>query len=456
MTYQRFLDMLSEGHIIDQRYPMRGVYVWPSYGLSFKENVFRHIASIFRREGYEKIELPRLMPGDFLRTITRRVRNFEDGVYWLREQKGGLDVYLNPTGEAAVNFMLSLWVRSGKDLPIRIFQEGNTFRPHSRPLPLVNADQFYNLVEAHSVHATRQACSEELERIKGFMRGLHESLGIPYILVQRPLWGNNPVAESMSSFESYLPFLERSFNVGVVYNQGQIFSRAFGTKFRAGGKTEYTYQNTFGLSERCLGAMLSLHADEYGICMLPEFAPIQVAVAALGGDEALRRAHNIEKSIDGFRVQVNENSGRSPQRRFGDYLKMGVPLRIGVRGDSDIVTVSRRDDLDVREVAYTSNFRQIAEDSVKCTERALKERAEARLARQVVEPGSVTELSEYLSDNFICKINWCSDEECGKLLERSSPGEVLGWDDSEPSGACLGCGNNAEKVAYLSKRAPSP
>ncbi len=240
-----------------------------------------------------------------MRTITRRVRNFEDGVYWLREQKGDLDVYLNPTGEAAVNFMLSLWVRSGKDLPVRIFQEGNTFRPHSRPLPLVNADQFYNLVEAHSVHATRQACSEELERIKGFMRGLHESLGIPYILVQRPLWGNNPVAESMSSFESYLPFLERSFNVGVVYNQGQIFSRAFGTKFRAGGKTEYTYQNTFGLSERCLGAMLSLHADEYGICMLPEFAPIQVAVAALGGDEVRKPALVVPNhDLDGWDIIV--------------------------------------------------------------------------------------------------------------------------------------------------------
>lgn len=466
MVYKDFVDLLYESEIIDTRYPLRSTYVWFPYGLELKEKIFQMVYETFSNNGYERYQFPRLIPGQVMKPITQNIQDFEKGLFWLYT-KGDADktelhdIFLNPTSEAVTNWMLRLWLHDGKELPIKMYQVGSTYRPHERPHALVNADECFNLVEAHSVHSSRDEALVEMEKILKFMEGVHDRLGIPYKLLKRPVWGNKAVAETMYSFETFLPFLDRSFNVGVAYNQGQIFSRAFGTKFTTKeGRKDFTYQNTFGLSERCVAAALALHSDDYGLRLLPEFSPIQVAVIPFKQDRKILEYNDkVIRHLDGLRIRIDQEYKRPFLERLKRYMKMGVPVRVGLRtidAENDTVKFSRRDILEVKDLPLESLRPEIERSFTKIYENLYRS-AKTTLESHIVTAHTIDQLSSITTSFKIGRFAWCEDEQCGKQLEYKLEGEILGTASNESSeGLCINCGGKTATVAYFAKRAYSP
>ncbi|MBD3209434.1 hypothetical protein GF367_03370 [Candidatus Woesearchaeota archaeon] len=108
--------------------------------------------------------------------------------------------------------------------------------------------------------------------------------------LSRPTTGNKPVFQEMTSFETFFPSKNTSFNVGVVYNQGQIYSRGFDVTFNDGnGNKDHTHQLTFGISERGIAAILDQHQDGHGLRLLSGLAPTQIEVIPVTNDEATLR-----------------------------------------------------------------------------------------------------------------------------------------------------------------------
>ena len=198
------------------------------------------------------------------------LKDFSGSVFWLIDSDKPTDIFLNPTGESGIYTMLNRWIRHCSDLPIRLFQIGNTFRSHHRPYPLINSDESTPLLEGHGVFGTRKEATDEFDNVIKILENMHNTLVIPYRIVMRPQWGNNPVSEKNVSFESYFPPKGVNLNVGVAYFQDQLFSRIFEIVFKGEEeKREYTHQLTFGINERALAAMLSIHADDKGLRFIP-------------------------------------------------------------------------------------------------------------------------------------------------------------------------------------------
>lgn len=463
MNPEQFKIFLFKTNILDASYPVKGAHVWLPHGFQFKKLVFNKLETMMADAGYKQYEFPRLMPGSSLRKIATTVKDFSQNVFWLKDGNKDTDIFLNPTGESGIYPMLHRWIKISSDLPIRLFQVGNTFRSHHRPYPLINSDESTPLLEGHGVFKTRQEVINEFDAVLKILEDMHNTLAIPYRMVARLQWGNNPVSEKNISFESYFPPKNVNLNIGVAYLQDQIFSRIFDIKFEnEAGKTEHTHQLTFGINERALVAMLAIHSDDYGLRLLPEFAPIQIVLIP---KPRLHEDHGIEKYTKEIigkiraRVYIDKNKNRTVKQKISHWRERGVPLLLIIE-PNDVKNQTISANIRTQNVWQTVSADDIEQTVLKYfseVEKQIREDAESFLEEKIKTAKSHDELINLVKQNYIVKFTYCGLAECGINLERDSVGEILGIGVKEKErGKCIGCGNESTVVGYFSRRAQSP
>ncbi|MFB6187470.1 MAG: aminoacyl--tRNA ligase-related protein, partial [Halobacteriaceae archaeon] len=289
----------------------------------------------YESAGYEPYQFPHLINEEPLEEISTAIQDFTQGVYWLSDAEGNrYDRYLTPTGETAFYQLFRKWISLESDLPIRAYQHGSTFRPRKSPNILLNNHEYMDVVEGHGAFTTETEADEEFERLGDTFKQIHDKLGIPCLPLHRPTEGNNPVYVDMLSYETHLPSKNRSFNVGLLYNQSQIYSEPLDISFtRQDGTTEHTHQVTFGITDRAIAAMLDQHRDETGIRLLPEFAPVQVTVVPIfdgeHNDELIAYAQDICNRLNNIRTDADITDER-PGKKLARSQQRGVPLQVGV------------------------------------------------------------------------------------------------------------------------------
>lgn len=463
MNSKQFKNLLARTNILDASYPVRGAHVWLPDGFKFKKLVFSRLEAILEDTGYEQYEFPRLMPGSSLRKIADSVKDFSQSVFWLKDGDKDTDIFLNPTGESGIYPMLQQWIKLPSDLPVRLFQVGNTFRSHDRPYPLVNSDESTPLLEGHGVFETRGDVVTEFESVLGILEAMHTALAIPYRMVVRPQWGNNPVSERNVSFESYFPPKDVNLNIGVAYLQDQIFSKLFDIKFeREGGEVEHTHQLTFGINERALAAMLSIHSDSYGLRFLPEFAPTQIVIIPkpkLHEDYGIEEyAEIIGEGLE-FRTYTDNNRNRTIKQKFNQWRERGVPVLLAIDPNNvqnQTVGVYRRDQ-NAWETVSADNVEETIPRYFAGIEKSIRQESESFFGGKIKTVSSYEELVDLVKQNHIVRFDYCGLPDCGKKIESGSVGEILGIGIAEKSqDKCVGCGNEASSVGYFSRRAQSP
>lgn len=254
-----------------------------------------------------------------------------------------------------------------------------------------------------------------------------------------------------------------NLNIGVAYLQDQIFSRIFDIKFESEeGATEHTHQLTFGINERALAAMLAIHSDNYGLRLLPGFAPIQIVLIP---KPKLHEDHGIAKYtieiIDKIkaRVYIDENKNRTAKQKINHWRERGVPLILVIEpNDVQNQTISA-------SIRTQNAWQTISADNIGQTvlkyfneiEKQIREDAESFLEEKIKIAKSRNELVNLVGQNYIVKFAYCGSSECGINLEQDSVGEILGISVKEKEyGKCIGCGNESTVVGYFSRRAQSP
>lgn len=64
-----------------------------------QNEVFDYIKAEFEAAGYRECGFPRLVQGESVRKVADEIKDFREGLFWLREYDiTPLDVFLNPTG----------------------------------------------------------------------------------------------------------------------------------------------------------------------------------------------------------------------------------------------------------------------------------------------------------------------------------------------------------------------
>ncbi|MCE4600270.1 MAG: proline--tRNA ligase [Desulfurococcales archaeon] len=466
--YPRWFDwVIEEAEVYDYgRYPVKGMGVWRPYGFKIRSKIIELIRRILDSKGHEEVLFPLLIPEHLLRKESEHVKGFEDEVYWVTH--GGLEpldvkLALRPTSETSITFMEKYWVKSYKQLPKKYYQIVSIFRYETKATrPMIRLREVTTFKEAHTLHDTFEDAERQvLEAIESY-KEFFDSLAIPYLVSRRPEWDKFAGALYTIAFDTVMPD-GRALQIGTAHNLGQSFTRAFDFKIQLADESlDHPWQTSYGISDRVVATVISLHGDDNGMVLPPEIAPIQVVVIPIPAREEEDRIL-VKKTIEKVAELLEENRVRyriddreelRPGAKFYYWDARGVPVRIEIgarEAKAGKVTLVRRDTLeklqvDIEELADAIErlFNEIFN--------SLRERAWEYLKSRVLRTSNIEEARKWIAERKgVVEIPWCGREECAVHLQDELEGKALGtpWplEEAGEGEACPVCGRKA--ITYM-------
>jgi prolyl-tRNA synthetase len=454
-------ELLMTAEIIDNRYPVKGMCVWFPFGFGIRKNVYSIIRELLDPD-HQETQFPLLIPENEFMKEAQHIKGFEDEVYWVT--RGGtapleVNLALRPTSETAIYPMFKLWIRSHADLPLRIYQIVNTFRyetKHTRPL--IRLREITSFKEAHTVHATWEEAAEQVEvAIKRYSE-FYRRLALPFLVSRRPSWDKFPGADYTTAIDVIMPD-GKTLQVGTAHHLGSTFAKTYEITYEAeNGEQKLVSQTCYGISERCIAALLSVHGDEKGLILPWEVAPVQVVIVPilLGDKEkVLVVCRELEEKLVAARMRAKlDTSDERPGAKFYKWEMKGVPIRLEV-GPRDIekgvVTLARRDG--AKKTVPMDGLVEAINQEAKELQSVLYERAKKFNEGKVKEIGSIEE-ARTQTEAGVALVPWCGEVDCGHQLEDRVGANMLGEPQyqSFSEAACAVCGKKSTGRTYMARQ----
>jgi prolyl-tRNA synthetase len=434
----------------------RGYYVWEQIQKFFNEN-------ICDKFGVRNAYFPLFIPESFFAKEAAHAEGFSPEVAWLdKELTGdGERLAVRPTSETIMYDSYARWIRSYKDLPLKINQWCNVVRWETEATKLFMRSREFLWQEGHCVYETFEDCEKDtLNYINGYQNLARELLAIPTILGRKSEKEKFAGADHTYTIESFMPD-GKALQCGTSHHLGDGFGRAFGLKFVGKDEREHVpFQNSWGLSTRLIGGMIMLHSDDKGLVLPPRVAREKVVIVPLlfkGKEEGvLDVARKLREDLVEFNPILDDRAEYKPGAKFGEWEMKGVPLRIEV-GPKDVeageVVLVKRNDGAKISVKIGEVAKEIPDLLGKMHEE-MYEKALRFFEEKVARVSSVEEFERVIKDGGIVEMDWCGCEECERAIkERTAASSRCMPLDKQGSvrGKCMFCGKENSCRIYFGR-----
>ena len=454
-------ETVDKAQLCDKRYPIKGMNVWTPYGWK----IMSQIDSFLRREmeatEHDEVSFPLLIPESEFKKEKDHIKGFDEEVYWVTHAGlNPLDIrlVLRPTSETAMYPMFSLWVRSHQDLPLKVFQIVNTFRYETKQTRAFMRVREIHFFESHTCHADREDAERQIKQDVEIVDAVCHDLCLPYSLLIRTDWDKFPGAYYTVGIDTVMPN-GRTLQIGSAHYYSTNFSKPYNITYETEeGEHVHVHQTTLGMTERLLGAVIGVHADDTGLKLPPAISPLQIVIVPIfkkdNAEEVIDVCRKVaaELKVAGIRVKVDERNDR-PGSKFFDWEIKGVPLRFEIGGkdiENGVVTFARRDNGEKGTISLDS----VVGGSRLILDKISEDMLEAAKAKQ---QGFIDEMDDMdkvdtIPEGRIVKIGWCGCPECGHKFEDKYDIKILGtpYKPENWTGKCIVCGKEA-KPAYAAR-----
>ena len=357
--------IVEAAELVDKRYPIKGMDVWRPYGWKTMKLIDALTHKEMERTDHEEVNFPLLIPENLLEKenalVARLKRAREEGVdpddlrgeeeeggfkkevYWVKHAgENDLDIpmFLRPTSETAMYTMFPLWIRSHKDLPMKVYQMVNTFRYETKQTRSFIRVREIHFFEAHTAHADEECATNQIKQDLEIVDNLMHDLCLPVIKAKRPVWDTFPGAWYTIGIDAIMPN-GRTLQVASCHHYRDQWAKAFDLTYEnLDAKQQHCHQTTYGMSERLLGAVVGMHGDDNGLIIPPAIAPFQIVICPMirknSEVDTISKSNQIADVLrdGGLRVKVDSRDIHAGQKYF-DWEIKGVPLRLDI-GPRDI------------------------------------------------------------------------------------------------------------------------
>ncbi len=456
-----YSEILDKAEITDIRYNVKGFVVVRPLGAEIIEQIYKMWEAELKSKGHKPCIFPAVIPEKNFQKEASHVKGFSPDVFWLEEIGEG-KMALRPTSETAFYQLYSLWIRSYRDLPLKLYQRANVFRLETKATrPLIRAREFF-WIESHDAFSSKeQAEAQVQEDISITEKLMHQKLGIPFLPLKRPFWDKFPGAEYTIGSDALMPD-GRVIQQPSTHLLHQEFAKSFDIKFKdAKGKENYVWQTCYGPAmSRILASLIAVHGDNSGLIVPFSISPIQVIIIPIykteNKDKIMKKAEEIKKDLEKENITAEiDNSDKKPGEKFYYWEMRGIPLRMEI-GEKELkgkLTLFLRD----TKEKIKADIKDIAEEGEKL-DRRLREKAEKKFKTSIDDCKNKGEIKKALENKKIARCNFCSiekeGEKCAEIVEKELGAFVRGvrHDKKEkPSGKCIICGKEANEVIYIAK-----
>ncbi|MFV9511486.1 proline--tRNA ligase [Tepidibacillus sp. LV47] len=458
-----YLDIVKKADLMDYG-PVKGTMVIKPYGYAIWENMQKDLDRRIKETGHENAYFPLLIPESYLKKEMNHVEGFAPEVAWVTQ--GGNEpleerLVVRPTSETIICSMMSQWIQSYRDLPMKLNQWANVMRWEKSTKPFLRTSEFL-WQEGHTAHATYEEAEEEaLQMLEVYRAFVEEVLAMPVIPGKKTENEKFAGAEHTYSIEALMSD-GKALQAGTSHHLGQNFSKVFDIQFAdQNNQMQYVYQTSWGSSTRLIGGLIMTHSDDRGLALPPKVAPIQVVIIPiLRGDKELIRnkAHELAAELKqgGIRVKVDDREEMTPGWKFNEYEMRGVPIRIEL-GPKDLEKeqfVLARRDTGTKEFLPLMNFVETIKEKLEQIQKDMFDKAKAFMDSHTFEINSIEEMKEQLlKEKGFMKSWWCGDLKCLDEVkeETGATARNIPFKQREGSGKCVCCGKESTTTVYFAR-----
>jgi len=445
--------------------PVHGCIVFRERGYAIWELIQASLDAKIKAMGVKNAYFPLFIPESLLKKEADHFKGFIPEVAWVerKEGEGEERVALRPTSETVIYSMYAKWIRSHRDLPLKLNQWCNIVRWEIKQTRLFLRTREFLWQEGHTAHATQEEAEKQVrDALDAYIDLVENALAIPVIAGKKTRLETFAGAVYTTAIEALMPD-GRALQMGTSHYLGEHFPKMFGIKYMTEDEQEkFVHTTSWGVSTRLIGAAVMVHGDDKGLVLPPKIAPEQAVVIPIYKDDSREKVFakceevrsRLEKA--GIRCIADYDESHTPGWKFAEYELWGIPLRIEV-GPKDIekrqVTAARRDTGGKSGIPEAHLEAKIAE-LLESVQKDLLERARKSLEENVVVAKTHGELVKAISGRKMVKAAHCGSEECEQKIKEATEGgtiRCIPFRQEKISDRCAACGSPAKHTVYIAK-----
>ncbi|MEM3113376.1 MAG: proline--tRNA ligase [Candidatus Pacearchaeota archaeon] len=436
----------------------KGYYIWQVIQDYFNKN-------IVEKTGVKNAYFPLFIPESFFKKEASHAKGFKPEVAWIdREQTGNEErIAIRPTSETIIYDFFSKWIRSYKDLPLKINQWCNIVRWETEATKLFIRSREFLWQEGHCVYETKNECEKEsINYIKLYEKLCREILALPVLVGKKTDKEKFAGAETTYTIEAFMPD-GKALQCGTSHILSQGFAKAFNINFIGKDEKKHMpWQNSWGLSTRLIGALAMTHSDNKGLILPPILSENKVVIIPIlksekENEKILKKAKELDLKLKPFNPILDDRMEYTPGFKYNEWELKGIPVRIEI-GPKDMeknqVILVRRD-TGKKYGVKIQNIENKINTELKEMHEDMYGKAKKFLDNSIVKVKNFNELIKEIRNKKIVLAPFCGAEECEDEIKSKTQGVTTRCipfnSNIKKESKCINCGKKAGCEVYFAR-----
>ncbi|CAD7927373.1 unnamed protein product [Amoebophrya sp. A120] len=435
-------EVIKKGELIEY-YEISGCYILRPYAFFMWEQIQAFIDSHIKKLGVQNSYFPLFVSKDALEKEKDHVEGFAPEVAWVThagESPLPKPIAIRPTSETIMYPAYAKWIRSHRDLPLKLNQWTSVVRWEFKyPTPFIRTREFL-WQEGHTAHASMEDAEKMvLDILDLYEKTYEEVLAVPVVKGVKSEKEKFAGGYMTTTVEAFIPTNGRAVQGATSHHLGENFSKMFHIQFEdEKGKKQYAAQTSWGFTTRSIGTMIMVHGDNTGLVLPPKVAQKQVVFVPIPGkklpwEQLGEKCHDLAKPLEqlGVRVHVDDRKNYNPGYKYNHWEMKGVPIRLEV-GERDleqnvVTVVTRYNKYDADFKKFTIPFDELEKRIPKLLEEihaGMLKKATVKRNEMIMVIKTWEEMKANLDKKTLFLCPWCetieSEEEIKDLTKQIS------------------------------------
>ncbi len=470
---------------------VRWCMVIKPYGFAIRENIRDVLDKMFKNTGHVNAYFPIFIPKSFLNKEASHVEHFAKecaivthyrlmndpngkGIVVDPEAKLEEELIVRPTSETIIRNSYKDRIHSYRDLPLLINQWANVVRWEMRTRLFLRSAEFLRQ-EGHTAHASAEEADIEARK----MLDVYNDFCTNFMAIS-PRLGTKPEHDKFAgavATYTFEPMMQdgKALQAGTSHNLWQNFAKAFDVKFtNEKNELEYVYATSRWVSTRLIWGLIMAHSDDNGLVLPPALAPLHVVIVPIfkTPEELQQIKEYIQPLIERFETtkldfhskyfhdsiplkrKIDEDTNKSPGRKFNEYELKGVPIRITVWARDiagGMVEVFKRELGEKSAIKLEEVDLHIDQYLYKAQNNLLKKNTEFR-ETHTFEVDTYEEFKEKIEQGFVMAHRDGTVETADKIKEETAATvRCLPFDLKNEEGKCIYTGKPSSKKVLFAR-----
>lgn len=458
--HEWYTQVITRSELLDY-YDIRGCFIMRPSSMFMWSTIKKFFDESIQKMDVKECYFPMLVSKANIEREKEHLANFNPELAWITrcgEKELDEHVAIRPTSETIIYPAFAKWIKSYRDLPLKINQWCSVLRWEVKStLPFIRGREFL-WQEGHTAHYNEADAKKETSQILDLYSSVYKDLlAVPVVKGRKSKLETFGGAEFTLSVEAFIPGTGKGVQAATSHHLGQNFAKMFDitadsadnkdkviSNIKADKKKSvetqlndlniapatdksFVYQNCWGLTTRSLGIAIMIHSDNRGLVCPPRVAEYQTVIVPCGikagtSDEDKARLMDYVNKVAGelknIRVYVDSRENISPGFKFNHWELRGVPSRIEIglkEVESNEICVTRRDNNSKQTLSFenvSAGLNQILNEM----HDSLYNKALEELEKRTVMAESFEMLNEALNNKNIAMVPWCSSPDCEESL----------------------------------------